>query len=169
MTSTSTTTTTRWLTDHEQRAWRAYQQLRHQLDARIRADLVRTAGMSDADYAVLVHLSEAADERLRARELAATLQWEKSRLSHQITRMEKRGLVERAECPTDARGAFIVLTSQGRDAIDAAAPLHVDAVRRYLIDGLTPDLLDALIAINEVAQSRLADDPTCPTEDPCDT
>ena len=157
-----------WLDDHEQRAWRAYQQLRHQLDARLRADLVRTSGLSDADYAVLVHLSEAADEQLRARDLAGTLQWEKSRLSHQISRMEKRGLVERAECPTDARGAFVVLTAQGRGAIEAAAPLHVDAVRRYVIDGLSPHHLDALIEIADIVLARLDDDPTCPTEDPCD-
>lgn len=163
------TTTPNWLNDHEQRAWRAYQQLRHQLDARLRADLVRTTGMSDADYAVLVHLSEAADEQMRARDLAGLLQWEKSRLSHQISRMEKRGLVGRAECPTDARGAFVALTDQGREAIAAAAPLHVDAVRRYLIDGLTPAHLDALIEINDIALARLADDPTCPTDDdPCD-
>jgi DNA-binding MarR family transcriptional regulator len=157
-----------WLDDHEQQAWRAYQQLRHQLDARLRADLVRTSGLSDADYAVLVHLSEAADEQLRARDLAGTLQWEKSRLSHQIKRMEKRGLVERAECPTDARGAFVVLTEQGRKAIEAAAPLHVDAVRRYVIDGLTPQHLDALIEIADIVLARLDQDPTCPTEDPCD-
>ena len=164
---TSTSETTRWLTEHEQRAWRAYQHLRHQLDARLRADLVRTAGMSDADYAVLVHLSEAPDEQLRARDLAEMLVWEKSRLSHQISRMEKRGMVARADCPTDARGSFIVLTDQGRDAITVAAPLHVDAVRRYLIDGLTPEHLDALIEIAAIVEARLAEDPTCPTEDPC--
>jgi DNA-binding MarR family transcriptional regulator len=164
-----TNTTTRWLTEHEQEAWRAYQRLRHLLDARLRADLVRTSGMSDADYAVLVHLSEAPDERMRARDLAGALVWEKSRLSHQISRMEKRGMVERADCPTDARGAFIVLTDQGREAIAAAAPLHVDAVRRYLIDGLSPELLDALIEIARIADARLADDPTCPTEDVCDS
>src|SRR5215213_6503396 len=131
-------TTTNWLDEHQQRAWRAFRTSHTKLEARLRADLVRTSGMSDADYAVLVHLSEAPDERLRASELAQELQWEKSRLSHQIGRVEKRGLVRREECPTDARGAFIVLTADGRTAITAAAPLHVDAVRRYLIDGLSP-------------------------------
>lgn len=157
-----------WLDDHEQQAWRGYQSMRAQLDARLRADLVRTTGLSDADYAILVFLSEAEDERLRARELAVGLQWEKSRLSHQISRMEKRGLVTRADCPTDARGAFVVLTDQGRSAIEAAAPLHVDAVRRYIIDGLTPAHLDALIEIAAIVEARLTDDPTYPTEDPCD-
>ena len=165
---TDADTTTRWLTEHEQAAWRAYQRLRHQLDARLRADLVRTSGMSDADYAVLVHVSEAPGERVRARDLAEALAWEKSRLSHQISRMEKRGMVERADCPTDARGSFVVLTAQGREAITAAAPLHVDAVRRYLIDGLSPTQLDALVEIADIVEARLADDPTCPTEDPCD-
>jgi quercetin 2,3-dioxygenase len=106
-------TTPNWLDDHEQRAWRGYQDMRARLDARLRADLVRTSGLSDADYAILVFLTEAEEGRLRARELAIGLQWEKSRLSHQISRMEKRGLVERADCPTDARGAFVVLTAKG--------------------------------------------------------
>lgn len=149
-----------WLDDHEQRAWRAYQHLRQHLDARLRADLVRGSGMSDADYAVLVSLSEAPDFQLRSRELTEELQWEKSRLSHQISRMEKRGLVRRAECPTDARGAFIVLTEAGHEAIAHAAPRHVDAVRRYLIDGLTPAHLDALIDIAAIVAARLDDDPT---------
>jgi DNA-binding MarR family transcriptional regulator len=162
------TPTPNWLDDHEQRAWRSYQTMRAQLDARLRADLVRTSGLSDADYGILVFLSEAEDGRLRARELAIGLQWEKSRLSHQISRMEKRGLVERADCPTDARGAFVVLTARGRSAIETAAPLHVDAVRRYVIDGLTPEHLDAMIEIADIVLARLEDDPTCPTEDPCD-
>ncbi len=147
--------TPNWLTDHEQQAWRAYQHLRQHLDARLRADLVREAGMSDTDYAVLVSLSEAPEQQRRARELAEELQWEKSRLSHQIRRMEARGLVRRAECPTDARGAFIVLTAAGHDAIVRAAPLHVDAVRRYLIDGLSSDHLDALIEIAAIVDARL--------------
>lgn len=158
----------RWLDEHEQRAWRAFQTMHIQLDARLRADLVRGAGMSDADYGVLVHLSEAEDRRLRARELARELQWEKSRLSHQISRMEKRGMVRREECPTDARGAYVVLTDAGFDAISDAAPQHVDAVRRYMIDGLSPAQLDALIEIADIVKARLDDDPTCPTEDVCD-
>ena len=162
------TTTPNWLDEHEQRAWRAYQRLHMHLDARIRADLARTSGLSDADYAVLVNLSEAPDRQLRARELAINLQWEKSRLSHQISRMERRGLVGRAECPTDARGSFVVLTDAGYEAITAAAPPHVDAVRRYLIDGLSPAHLDAMIEIADIALARLAEDPTCPTEDVCD-
>jgi len=161
-------TSPNWLDEHEQRAWRSFQTMHIQLDARLRADLVRGSAMSDADYGVLVHLSEAEDRRLRARELALGLQWEKSRLSHQISRMEKRGMVRREECPTDARGAFIVLTDAGFAAISDAAPQHVDAVRRYMIDGLSPAHLDALIEIADIVKGRLADDPTCPTEKPCD-
>lgn len=81
--------------------------------------------------------------------------------------MEKRGLVRREECPTDGRGAFVALTGTGLAAITEAAPQHVDAVRRYLIDGLSPGHLEALIEIAEIVQARLAQDPSCPTEDPC--
>lgn len=152
--------TPNWLNEHEQRAWRAYRNLHTHLDARLRADMMRDSGLSDADYAVLVSLSEAPDFRLRSRELASELEWEKSRLSHQIGRMEKRGLVERAECPTDARGAFVVLTDAGRQAVDEAAPQHVDAVRRYMIDVLSRAQLEAIIEISDIVLARLDDDPT---------
>ena len=78
-------------------------------------DLLVDSGLSDADYMVLVHLSEAEAERMRMNDLAARLNWSKSRLSHQLARMQARGLVDRAECPSDARGAFAVLGPAGLD------------------------------------------------------
>jgi DNA-binding MarR family transcriptional regulator len=81
--------------------------------------------------------------------------WEKSRLSHQLTRMEQRGLVERRECPTDARGAFISLTAAGRAAIEGAAPQHVDAVREHFIDLLTESEIEILIGITGRVLHRL--------------
>src|SRR3954447_2250160 len=115
----------KWLTDDEQRAWRGLLQMTSRLDARLNRDLQQTSGLSLADYDVLVLLTEAPDGRLRVFELVGNLQWEQSRLSHHLTRMQRRGLVAREDCTTDRRGAFIVLTDAGRDAIEKAAPGHV--------------------------------------------
>lgn len=138
----------RWLDEREQRAWRGLMDLQAQLGAHLRRSLLRDSGLSDADYEVLVHLSEAPDERLRIFQLVRGLQWEKSRLSHQLRRMEQRELLERTECPTDGRGAFVALTATGREAIEAAAPLHVDEVRKHFIDRLTPEQLGSLLEIS---------------------
>ncbi|MFF2525243.1 MarR family winged helix-turn-helix transcriptional regulator [Streptomyces liangshanensis] len=138
----------RWLDETEARVWRAYLEVRRDLSATLSRRLTQEAGLTEADYALLVPLSEAPDGLLRARELSVLADWERSRLSHQITRMEKRGLVAREECPTDARGAMVRLTASGRAAIEAAAPGHVEAVRTYFFDALAPDeveLLDSLL------------------------
>jgi DNA-binding MarR family transcriptional regulator len=107
------------------------------LDARLNRDLQQTSGLSLADYDVLVLLTEAPHGRLRMFQLVEDLQWEQSRLSHHIARMQRRGLVSREECATDKRGAFVVLTDAGRDAIDTAAPTHVALVRHLVFDGLS--------------------------------
>lgn len=149
---------TPWLDEEETRAWRGFLQMSAQLNARLNRNLVRDAGMSEADYAVLVHLTEAPDARLRAFELGAILQWEKSRLSHHLTRMERRGLVAREECESDARGSFVVVTEQGRAAIEAAAPGHLEDVRRYFIDVLTPAQRAAVADAAEAVLARLERD-----------
>jgi DNA-binding MarR family transcriptional regulator len=145
----------RWLTDDEQRAWRALLQMTSRLDARLNRELQQSAGLSLADYDVLVLLTETRDGRLRVFEIAEHLQWEQSRLSHHIVRMERRGLVAREECTTDRRGAFVVLTDAGRDAIETAAPEHVTTVRRLVFDGLSKEQVTMLEStVNEVL-SRL--------------
>lgn len=149
---------TPWLDEREQRAWRGLLALQTQVGGRLRRALLRDSGLSDADYEVLVNLSEAPDGRLRVFELAAALQWERSRVSHHLRRMEQRGLVERAGCETDGRGAFVVLTDAGRAAIEAAAPQHVAEVRRSFIDLLSPAQLDALAGISAVVLARLSDE-----------
>ncbi|MGZ4609003.1 MAG: MarR family winged helix-turn-helix transcriptional regulator [Actinomycetes bacterium] len=146
----------RWLDSREQAAWRAYTAMQRRLDAALGQRLVRDSGLSAADYEVLVPLSEAPDRQLRARDLARALDWEKSRLSHHLTRMERRGLVERRECETDARGAFIRLTRGGAQAIEGAAPQHVDAVRQHFIDLLTPQELETLVSISDRVLGSLA-------------
>jgi len=101
--------------------------------------LQRDSGLSAADYALLAPLSESDDGVLRARDLGADVGWERSRLSHQISRMEKRGIVVREACADDARGSMVRLTEKGREAIEAAAPKHAECVRRLVFDPLTTD------------------------------
>ena len=145
----------RWLTDDEQRAWRGLLQMTSQLNARMNRQLQDDYGVSLADYDVLVALSEAPEGRLRVFEIAGALAWEQSRVSHQIARMQRRGLVARQECPADARGAFAVLTDVGRAAIERAAPAHVETVRELVFDGLSRDQLAALTAITSGVLDRL--------------
>ncbi|RZU49971.1 DNA-binding MarR family transcriptional regulator [Krasilnikovia cinnamomea] len=133
-----------WLTDDQQHAWRAYLQAQNRLTAALNRQLQTDSGLSLPDYEVLVHLTDAADGRLRPYELQRILGWEQSRLSHHLARMHKRGLVARDECHDDGRGAYVVLTDTGRQAITAAAPRHVDAVRRMFFDHLTTEQVTAI-------------------------
>lgn len=130
---------TPWLTDDEQTLWRTWLRVGRGIDAALAQQLAADHGLSMPDYVVLVNLTETEEGRLRASELADRLGWERSRLSHHISRMETRGLVERVSCPSDKRGAFVVVTPKGRDAIAEAAPGHVRAVRRALFDRLDED------------------------------
>ena len=113
---------TQWLTDDEQRSWRAWLSASLLLQDRLNSDLQAQHGLSMADYEILVRLSESPDRRLRMSNLADTTLSSRSRLSHQIDRMEKAGLVERQLCEDDRRGAFAVLTETGWATLVAAAP-----------------------------------------------
>ena len=147
---------TRWLTEEEQRAWRGLLRMTSQLTARMNRPLLQDYGVSLADYDVLVVLSEAPGGRLRVFEVADALAWEQSRVSHQLARMQRRGLVAREGCASDARGAFAVLVEAGRAAIERAAPAHVETVRQLVFDGLTDDQLVALTGITTGVLDRLA-------------
>jgi DNA-binding MarR family transcriptional regulator len=153
--SEAVTVTPRWLDDQEQAAWRAYLAMNAKLTARLNREMQDESGISISDFSVLVPLSEHAEGRMRVLELARALGWEKSRLSHQLTRMQQRGLVERSNCSEDRRGAFVVLTAQGRQAVEAAAPRHVESVRRYLFDELTAEQVSALGTIARAVVDRL--------------
>ncbi len=147
----------KWLSEDEERAWRGYLRMRTLLTAQIGRDLADDSELSEPDYTVLSNLSEAEGHRWRLNELASRMLWSKSRLSHQIARMQERGLVAREDCATDARGAFVVLTTNGLRAIKAAAPPHVASVRRHLIDLLTPDEIDALSTIATKVVAHLSE------------
>jgi DNA-binding MarR family transcriptional regulator len=150
-----------WLDPAEQRAWRGFIDTYTHLMAVLGKELAEESGMSAQDYAVLVALSEHSEGTMRAFELGHELAWEKSRLSHHISRMVDRQLVKREGCPTDKRGAFIAITQKGRKAIEAAAPGHVSAVRRYFIDRLTPRELEALARIADKVEGALAESGAC--------
>jgi DNA-binding MarR family transcriptional regulator len=145
----------RWLNPREQAAWRAYLEMSAKLSAHLNRQMLGDFGLSVADFAVLVQLSEHVDSRMRILELARALGWEKSRLSHQLTRMQQRGLIERSNCSEDRRGAFVILTDQGRKTVEAAAPGHVEVVRTYLFDCLTEQQVEALDAIARSVLERL--------------
>ena len=138
---------TQWLTDDEQQAWRGLMQLNSQLQTVLGRQLQDAHGISVADYEVLGRLHAASDDGLRARDLGATLAWEQSRLSHQLSRMQRRGLVEREDCASDRRGATFRLTPAGRAAIEQAAPGHVEAVRRLVFDALSAEQVAQLAGL----------------------
>lgn len=149
--------TTRWLTGDERRIWRNFSLMQLQLFALVSREL-GVAGLSYPDYLVLAHLSDCPDEQARIVVLGHDLGWEKSRVSHHITRMEQRGLVARVKCPTDQRGWFVTITDAGRAAIAEAAPGHVAVVRRHFIDLLTEVQLDTLDTIAQTVLEHLPDD-----------
>jgi DNA-binding MarR family transcriptional regulator len=158
-------TETRWLNEQEQRMWRECRRMWRNLDRALERDLMDRAGLSMADFSILVPLSEAPEHRLRARDLGRVLDWDRSRLSHQIRRMEQRALLTRSNCPTDARGTFIELTKSGGKTLQQAALGHVQAVRANFFDVLTDADVVALDDISRRVHGRIAslnlDQDTC--------
>ena len=148
----------RWLDERQARVWQAYLNLNQQLYGTLEDQLLRDAGLSGAEYAVLVPLSAAPDGLLRARELGKQILWDRSRLSHQVRRMEKRGLVAREECSEDGRGSMVRLTISGRAAIEGVAPQHADTVRRYFFDPLSSEELETLAAVLDRLLEKLSRD-----------
>ncbi len=142
------TTSTRWLNQQEQRTWRAFLQACESVFAAADGQLIRDSGLPHGYYEILVHLSEAPGRALRMTQLARASTYSKSRLSHAVARLEERGWVQRRNCPTDRRGQVAQLTDEGFAALAAAAPGHVEQVRRSLIDVLTPEQIEQLHAIS---------------------
>ena len=128
----------RWLDNEEKALWRDYLAVQGRLHLEIQRDLKASSDLTEPEFEVLVYLSEA-DGPQRMTALADVLMWERSRLSHQVSRMIKRGLVQRTTCPEDGRGAFVSATDEGMRAIEQAAPDHVATVRREFLDRLGED------------------------------
>ena len=140
---------TRWLDDEEQRAWRSFLRAAAAIDEALDRQLQRDAGMPHAYYQVLAMLSEAPDRTLRMSQLAEQTTSSASRLSHAVARLEEKGWVRRDKHPTDRRGSLAVLTDDGWQALVAAAPGHVTAVRQVLFDRLGPGQATQLRAITD--------------------
>lgn len=138
-----------WLTPKQQRAWVAYMRVQLRMNYEMNRQLQADSNLSLSDYDVLVALSGAKDDGMRVSDLAAQIGWERSRLSHQLRRMEERGLTERRPSTADGRTTNVLLTSSGRDAIEAAAPGHVDLVRSLFFDPLPDNLLAPFTAALE--------------------
>lgn len=135
-----------WLNDDEQTLWRAMMDAAKAVERAMDTRLLTTEEISSADFSVLVQLSEADGGVVRMRELCEGLKWDRSRMSHQITRMEKRGLVTKLRCANDSRGIDVELTAHGRDVIERAAPDHVRMIR-----GIVFDRLDAIPGLDRDA------------------
>jgi DNA-binding MarR family transcriptional regulator len=151
-----TTTRTRGsLKSEELRTWRAFVETTEALRAELGRRLQSESGLSSGDYVVLLALSEAPGHRLRSSDLAAEVGWERSRLSHHLARMERRGLISREECATDNRGAEVVLSESGAAAFRGSTAPHFRAIRDLFVDALTPEQLVAAGEIARALQARL--------------
>ncbi len=131
----------RWLTDDEQQSWRNYVLTAHDLATALEADLA-PHGVTMGDYEVLVWLSEAEENRMRMCDLAGALQLSPSGLTRRLDGMVKQGWVERASCASDRRVMWAHLTPVGRAKMEAAAPAHVESVRRHVLEPLGADGFD---------------------------
>jgi DNA-binding MarR family transcriptional regulator len=149
----------RWLSDEEQRAWRAYVESTKLVFDLLDRQLQRDADMPHAYWEILVRLGEVRGQRMRMSELADATRSSRSRLSHAVARLEERGWVVRENCATDRRGQNAVLTDAGRAALVAAAPGHVQTVRRYVVDRLSAADLQHLGRISQRLLDGAADDP----------
>jgi DNA-binding MarR family transcriptional regulator len=152
-----------WLNAPEDRAWRAFVHAHQRIEIHLSRRL-QASGLSGADYEVLALLSAVDGDRTPAHALCSALGWEKSRLSHQVRRMQKDGLVSREPNPDDARSTMVCLLPAGRAAIEKAAPGHVADVRRNFIDLFTTAELDMLASLNERVLRHLAEDNGSPAE-----
>jgi DNA-binding MarR family transcriptional regulator len=156
---------TRWLSADEQLTWRTFLTACQTLFGAVEGQLLRDSDIPHPYYEILVRLSETPGHALRMTQLAEASTFSKSRLSHAVARLENRGWVRRSDCPTDRRGQVCHLTNEGMAALVAAAPAHVDQVRRSLMDRLTPEQIEQLRAISQAILDGA--DPDQPVSDSC--
>lgn len=142
-------------TKHELEVWRGYIETAEAMRSAMADRLQTEFGLSSGDYQVLLTLSEAPDNRLRSSELASKMGWEKSRLSHHLSRMERRNLVLRQACTDDNRGAWIVHTSEGEQAFRNSTVPHLTAIRQLFVDALSSEEIDQMEALTSKLRHKL--------------
>jgi DNA-binding MarR family transcriptional regulator len=156
---------TRWLSDEEQQVWRAFLGANKLVFEQLDRELQRDSGIPHAYYEILVRLSEAPERALRMSALADRSQSSRSRLSHAVSRLEENGWVVRRSCTDDKRGQVAHLTDEGFAALEAAAPGHVESVRKHVFDPLTPEQQEQLRTISTALLDALMADPDGPVCD----
>jgi DNA-binding MarR family transcriptional regulator len=139
---------TKPLSPHELRVWHAFRLMGEDVMARVGRDIAEATGLSGPEFGVLSRLASLGKGEIRQQVLAQSMGWDKSRLSHQLTRMQARKLVERREA--DKRVVFIVLTSHGREMLKAALPVHARSVRQNLLDRLSAEQIETLVRISNI-------------------
>ncbi|NMO54041.1 MarR family transcriptional regulator [Actinoplanes sp. TBRC 11911] len=150
--------TRRRMTTRELAIWRSLIDTTTDLRRLLTVQLASDSNLSPGDYAVLLALSESQERKLRSSELAAAIDWERSRLSHHLGRMEKRGLIRRVECLTDSRGAEVELTEDGARIFRGATTPHTRAIKQYFADALSPEQFESLDEILCTLNNHLSSD-----------
>jgi DNA-binding MarR family transcriptional regulator len=134
------------LSPQEFRVWHAFRVMHEDVLGRVGRDITQATGLSGSEYGVLSRL--AGKGEIRQQVLAGMMAWDKSRLSHQLTRMQERSLIERRR--VDGKTVLIVLTRFGREKLDAARPVHADSVRRNLLSRLTQQQIDTIVRVSNL-------------------
>jgi DNA-binding MarR family transcriptional regulator len=151
-----------WLDGDQQRAWLAYIRVQLRLAYEMNRQLLADSGMSLPDYDVLTALSVADEERMQITVLAAQIGWERSRVSHHVRRMSARGLVTCGPSAADRRVTEVTLTDRGRQALQEAAPGHVELVRRLFFGGLPAGLVGPLSQALESVYANIVEQGSLP-------
>lgn len=145
------------LTEQQRAIWDAYQVMRVRLSGRLSREIGEATGLSEADFEILSWLIESPDDSVRSLELRCGLEWEKSRLSHQLRRMEQRGLVRRERCVEDNRAVMIRITDTGRERAGAARPIYERAVGHLVFEALTNEQIEQLGAIAHAVLAEMGE------------
>lgn len=139
---------TRLLSPHELRVWHAFLLMGEDVLGRVGRDIARATGLSGPEFGVLSRLAALGKGEMRQQALARVMSWDKSRLSHQLTRMQQRGFIERRHA--DGNTVLVVLTKLGQERLEAARPIHADSVRRNLLSRLTPGQIDTIVRVSNL-------------------
>lgn len=139
---------TKLLSPRELRVWHAFQLMGEDVLGRVGRDIAQATGLSGSEFGVLSRLAALGKGEMRQQALARVMTWDKSRLSHQLTRMQERALIER-RC-TDRKTVLVVLTKLGREKLEAARPIHAESVRRNLLSRLTPEQIDTIVRVSNL-------------------